>query len=141
MVKLIFSADRESPSSSPESSDYHASDESDHSSPVSPTYGATAQRPSSVKHRAIKDLNDSSSTDDDKLSISDLLEPFNDDNSDIGTERPECTLGLQGCVKSFYEKCSEGSNDECLPPEIVLQKVVKYTPVIPKNYHVYPLII
>ena len=78
--KLIFPADRKS-SSTPESSDYHASDES----PVSSTSaGATAQ---SVKCQAI-DLDDSSSTDDDKVSISDLLGPLNYDDSADGTEQP-----------------------------------------------------
>ena len=116
MLKLIFPADRESPSSSPKSSDYHASDESD-SPPVSPTpAGATAQRPSSVKCRAIKDLGDSSSTDDDKLTV---FGPLKYDDSDVGTEST-----LQNEYKPFTEGHSEGSNDELLPPKIVVQKEV-----------------
>ena len=119
MLKLIFPADRKSSSSSPESSDYHASDESDHSPPVSPTSaGATAQ---SIKCRAI-DLDDSSSTDDDKLSISDLLGRLNYDDSAVGTEQPERLL--QNEYKIFPERHSEGSNDELLPPKIVIQKEV-----------------
>jgi hypothetical protein len=123
ILTSINDIDRESPCSSPKSSDYQASDESDHSSPASPIPGAAVQtRSTPVKRRPISDSSDS--TDDDKhgsvkLKLSDLL----GSNGDSDIEKRQCLLGE---YKTFFERCSEpGSNDEYLLPEIVVEKEVR----------------
>jgi hypothetical protein len=87
---------------------------------VSPTLGPTAQTQSTpIRRRPINDGD--SSTDEDKHVSIKLSGPIELDDADV--EKRHCLL--PGECKPFFERRSEGSNDECLPPNIAVQQEVR----------------